>query len=97
MIPCVQTLAHLSQILQWPMYRKADTSSILLAGNQETYKLLEKMIVSASSPYRSKRIHIGMDEAHSLGTGQYKYLYGERNLFEIMSEHLVKVDVMVRF
>ncbi|MDD3725849.1 MAG: family 20 glycosylhydrolase, partial [Candidatus Ratteibacteria bacterium] len=92
MAPCIQTLGHLQQILQWPVYKKvADTNDILLVGEEETYKLLEKMISSASSPYRSKRIHIGMDEAHGLGTGQYRQLHGERNSFDIMNEHLARV------
>jgi len=97
MIACIQTLAHLSQILKWPVYSKiADTDDILLVGKEETYQLLEKMIKAASGPYRSKRIHIGMDEAHGLGTGQYKKLYGEKRTFDIMNEHLKRVCEICR-
>ncbi|MCX8082826.1 MAG: beta-N-acetylhexosaminidase [bacterium] len=92
MFPCIQTLGHLQQMLQWSVYKNiSDTNDILLVGKEETYKLLEKMITSASYPYRSKRIHIGMDEADMVGTGQYKKLYGERDKFEIMNEHLERV------
>jgi hypothetical protein len=97
MVACIQTLAHLSQLLKWPAYSKiADTPDILLVGKEETYQLLEKMIQAASSPYRSKRIHIGMDEAHGLGTGQYKNLFGERRPFDIMNEHLKRVCEICR-
>ncbi|MDD5688155.1 MAG: beta-N-acetylhexosaminidase [Elusimicrobia bacterium] len=93
MFPCIQALAHLRQILQWDnSYRDVtDTDEILLVGEQKTYKLLEKMISAACAPYRSKRIHIGMDEAHGLGTGIYLERNGYRRKFDIMNEHLTKV------
>ncbi|MCX7590912.1 MAG: beta-N-acetylhexosaminidase [Kiritimatiellae bacterium] len=91
-IPCIQTLAHLEQVLQWPAYRSyRDTDHILLAGDEKTYELLAKMIRAAASPVRSRRIHIGMDEAHGLGTGRYRELFGERRAFDIMNEHLARV------
>ncbi len=49
------------------------------------------MIAAASKPFRSKRIHIGMDEAHALGTGHYKAKHGERRRFDVMNEHLHRV------
>jgi len=90
--PCIQTLAHLEQILNWDVYKNLqDTPDILLVGEEKTYELLEKMITAASKPFRSKRIHIGMDEAHGLGTGHYKEKHGERSAFDIMNEHLHRV------
>ena len=93
MFPCIQTLAHLSQVLQWEeSYRDVtDTADIVLVGEEKTYKLLEEMISAASAPFRSKRIHIGMDEAHGLGTGEYRKRHGERRTFDIMNEHLTRV------
>ena len=49
------------------------------------------MIAAATKPFRSKRIHIGMDEAHQLGLGRYLDLYGYQRRFEIMLRHLEKV------
>jgi hypothetical protein len=44
-IPCIQTLGHLGQILQWPRFLSMrDTTEVLLAEWEETYVLLEKMI-----------------------------------------------------
>lgn len=92
LIPCIQTMAHLEQILQWPAYRDyRDTESVLLAGHDKTYELIRKMIRAATASVRSRRIHIGMDEAHGLGTGRYREIFGERRAFDIMNEHLGRV------
>jgi hypothetical protein len=92
MIPCIQTLAHLEQALKWNYAASIrDTSDILLVGDEKTYEFVERMIRAASSPFRSKRIHIGMDEAHNLGLGRYLDRNGFRKRFDIMNEHLHRV------
>ena len=92
MCPCIQTLAHLAQILQWPAYATyQDTDHVLIAGEGKTYALIEKLIVAASAPFRSKRIHLGMDEAAGIGTGRYKEFHGEKPPFEILNDHLARV------
>ena len=93
MIPCIQTLSHLAQILQWntAFNDVTDTINTLLLEEEKTYKLLEQMISSATAPYRSKRIHLGMDEALDLGNGRYRELHGEPNRFELMNGHLARV------
>ncbi len=95
MFPCIQTLAHLSQILQWPAYHAyRDTADILLAQDEASYRLLEKMIAAASAPFRSKRIHIGMDEAHGIGSGEFRKRFGVKEPFEILNDHLAKVKMI---
>jgi hypothetical protein len=92
MIPCIQTLGHLAQILQWPAYDDLlDVPGVLLAEDERTYALVEKMIDAASSPVRSKRIHIGMDEAHGVGTGRYREIHGEKPAFDVLNAHLDRV------
>ncbi|MBD2845321.1 beta-N-acetylhexosaminidase [Paenibacillus sp. IB182496] len=91
-VPCIQTLAHLGAALQWDYAAELrDTDSILLAGKEETYRWIERMIRAASAPLRSRRIHIGMDEAHELGRGRYLDENGHVPRFEIMKPHLRKV------
>lgn len=91
-IPCIQTLAHLTEALKWNYASEIkDTADILLAGEEKTYNFIEDMIKSASAPFRSKRVHIGMDEAHNLGLGKYLDLNGYRRRFDIMNEHLERV------
>ena len=92
MFPCIQTLGHLEQVLKWETYDGvSDTSDILLVGDERTYSLVEKMVAAASKPFDSKRIHIGMDEAHGLGEGKYREKHGVRKKFDIMNEHLHRV------
>lgn len=91
-IPCIQTLAHLNTAIKWSYANEfKDTEDILLVGNEKTYEFIESMIVSASKPFRSKRIHVGMDEAHNLGLGKYLDLHGYTRRFDIMNEHLERV------
>lgn len=62
-MPCIQTLGHMGQVLQWQQYAYLrDNTEVLLAESETTYEFIEKMIQTASRPFRSKRIHIGMDE-----------------------------------
>jgi len=98
MMPCIQTLGHLEMILQWPAYAAyKDAPGILLADDEPTYALIEKMIAAASAPFRSKRIHIGMDEAYGLGTGKYKELHGENNPSMVLNDHLARVrEICIR-
>ncbi len=92
MIPCIQTLGHLEQMLQWPAYGNfRDTEKVLLAQAPHTYQLLEQMIAAAAAPYNSKRIHIGMDEAHGIGSGRFRKLFGEKRPFDILNRHLRRV------
>ena len=92
MIPCIQTLAHLSQFLKWDVTRPLqDTGDILLANSDPTYEFIEQAIRAASAPFRTKRIHVGMDEAHSLGLGNYLDRFGLTRKVDIMLRHLAKV------
>lgn len=92
MIPCIQALAHLEQVLQWdPCFYLRDTNHILLSGDEKTYEFIRKLVRAASAPFRTKRIHVGMDEAHGLGSGNYRLKFGDRPPFDIINEHLARV------
>ncbi|GGE26285.1 N-acetyl-beta-D-glucosaminidase [Marinithermofilum abyssi] len=92
LIPCIQTLAHLASFLAWARAEELrDTWDVLLAQQDATYTFIEKAIASVSRCFRSRRIHIGMDEAFSLGRGKYLDLFGHRRAFDIMSDHLRQV------
>ncbi len=91
-IPCIQTLAHLKVMLKWKSCGvPKDTNNILLADDEKTYEFIEDMITAASKPFRSNRIHIGMDEAEGLGTGEYFRRNGYKPAFDIMCKHLERV------
>ena len=91
-IPCIQTLAHLNQIFKWQPYKAInDTQDILLAEEERTYQLIENMFKTLRECFTTKHIHIGMDEAHFLGLGEYMQRHGIRNRFDILNDHLAKV------
>lgn len=92
LIPCIQTLGHLGSVLKWEQMKPyADTAEVLLCDSDEVYRLIEDMIVAASSPVRSKRIHIGMDEAMDLGLGRFLQQHGYENGFSIIARHFNRV------
>ena len=96
LIPCIQTLAHLSVALKPKIFDNIrDYPACLLVGSEDTYEFLRNIIRAASRPFRSKKIHIGMDEAFRLGTGQYLRLNGYRPAKDIMLEHVNRVYEIV--
>lgn len=42
------------------------------------------MIKSISGPLRSKRIHIGQDEAHGVSEGRYRQLFGYKESTKVV-------------
>lgn len=90
--PCIQTLGHLKRVLHWPAMRHLqDNDEVLLADLDETYVFIEQMIRAASAPFRSRRIHIGMDEAFGVGVGEHLTRYGFEDPHAIMGRHLSRV------
>ncbi len=90
-IPCVQTLAHLTTALRWPGFGFQDTPDILLVGNEKTYSFIDAILKVCAECFRSRRINVGMDEAHMLGRGKYISQNGYRPSSEVMLEHLGRV------
>lgn len=92
MIPCIQALAHLIDVLKWDYYMDIRQNlDILLVGEEKTYEFIEKLIKTAIAPFRSKRIHLGMDEAWKLGGDNYLQKHGYKDKLDIILEHLKKV------
>lgn len=93
LIPCIQTLAHLEDVFRWPCFDEIkDCDNIILCGEEKSYDFIEAMIRACRNSFRTKRIHIGMDEAHKMGLGKYL----DRNGFEqrdvIFCNHLDRVN-----
>lgn len=97
MIPCIQTLGHMARALRWPcMEDMRDTDDVLLLDEEKTYALIEEMIVSASRPFATRRIHIGMDEAYGLGRGKYMDRHGYVPQSELMQKHLARIGDILK-
>lgn len=96
-IPCIQTLAHLINPMKWPfMHDIRDTTGILLVDEPKTYDFLRTIIQAAMAPFRTKKVHIGMDEAHELGRGVYQDRHGLVDRTEIMLHHVRKVTAITK-
>lgn len=93
LIPCIQTLAHLNCIFKWiGVYDDIrDTADILLADDEGTYRLLEDIFATLAQCFRSRRVHIGMDEAYLVGMGKYLQKHGFQDRFDVINAHLHKV------
>lgn len=92
LVPCIQTLAHVNAITRWERFKPViDCNDILLAGDARTYSLIENMCKTLSECFASRRVHIGMDEAHAVGLGKYLDEHGYTDRFEILYRHLNKV------
>ena len=97
-IPCIQTLGHMEQYLKWAQTASLqDTDSIMLADDPRTYELVEAMVKTMRRAFRSKRIHIGMDESNAFAFGRYTKLfadaagYGHKARHRIFTRHLTRV------
>lgn len=97
LVPCIQTLAHLKQINRWAQYAGMfDCNDILLCGDEKVYKLIENMFSTLSTCFTSRKIHLGMDEAHMLGRGRYLNQNGYKDPLLIFVEHLNKVNEIAK-
>ena len=89
LVPCIQLLAHLATSLRWDAFGKMrDTHDILLADSEQTYEFIDSVLHSVSKMYKSRRVHMGMDEARFLGQGRYLKYNPYCKKSEIFCRHL---------
>ena len=92
-IPCIQTLAHLNAIVNWPAYRPiVDCDDILLVGDERTYELVDNMFASLAESLTTRRINIGMDEAHMICRGKYYDQHGDCDRTKVLVEHIIRIS-----
>lgn len=89
-IPCVQALAHINATLRWEQI-PIDTDDIMLVDDERTYELIDRMFASLSKSFKTRKIHVGMDEAYMLGRGKHLDIHGYQPISEIMERHLGRV------
>lgn len=88
-VPCIQTLAHLNCLFKWNEYAQCnDTADILLIDNDRTYQLIENIFSTISHCFRSKHVHIGMDEAYLVGRGKHMDQYGYEEKHVLLKRHI---------
>ena len=89
-IPCVQALAHVNCTLRWQQI-PVDTDDIMLVDDERTYELIDRMFASLSKNFKTRKIHVGMDEAYMLGRGKHLDIHGYQPISQIMERHLGRV------
>lgn len=91
-VPCIQTLAHLNCLFKWNEYMQCnDTADILLIDCDRTYELINNIFSTISHCFRSKHVHIGMDEAYLVGRGRHMDLYGYEEKHDLLKRHIEMV------
>ena len=91
-IPCLECYGHMEKYLIWGEAGSIkDTSSVLLARSEKTFAFLDQYIGTVSECFRSRRIHIGMDEAWDMGRGRFLDTHGYVPAFEIFTEYMEKL------
>ena len=92
LVPCIQALAHFTAFMKNPELKPMlECDDILLIGSEKTYDFLEAVFRQCAACFKSRKINIGMDEAHMVGRGKYLDLNGYKPAAEVMLEHLTKV------
>ena len=91
-IPCIECYSHLRSYLLWPEATDIkDTADVLLARDEKTFEFVEAMISNITPCFRSKRIHIGMDEAWDMGRGNFLTKHGKVPLLQIFNEYMERL------
>lgn len=97
LIPCIQTVSHLERALRWPcMNQIQDDPSTLLVGDAETERFVRTLLTTVSGMFRSRRVHVGLDEAHGLGLGRRLLHHPYATKRALMAQHLKMVGEVCR-
>ncbi len=97
MIPNTQSLGHMQMALKWYASNiPADSSNVVLVGDERTYKFIDEIVCKFSKIFRSKKINLHMDEAYGLGAGQYRKLNGLKEPLDIVFEHMERVNEILK-
>ncbi len=88
-VPCLECYGHMGKYLMWEEAKDIrDTGNVLLAREPKTFEFVDKLISTVSSVLRTKRIHIGMDEAWDMGRGAFLDKHGYVPPFDIFNEFM---------
>lgn len=92
LMPCIQTLAHFTNLVRLPEYKKlVDINDVLMIDEPRTYELIDNIFATLAKAFTSRVVNIGMDEAHGVGLGKYFDKHGLVDRTELLLRHLNKV------
>ena len=97
LIPCIQTLAHFTNLVHIPEYAQiTDIGDILLIDEPRTYELLDNIFATLAENFTSRLVNIGMDEAFMVGLGKYLRKHGYVDRHKLLLKHLEKVVAIAK-
>ena len=95
-IPCIECYAHMERYLIWAEAAPIkDTERILLAREPKTFEFIDQLIGRVAGLFRSRRIHIGMDESDEMGRGKFLTKHGYVQPFEIFNEYMGELEKII--
>lgn len=93
----IHTLSHLHFMRKYSEYWDLfDTDNVLMVGDDRVYVVVEHMIKAISKGLSSRIIHLGMDEAFGIGTGNYLKKYGPADKKELILKHIKRVVEIIK-
>lgn len=96
-IPCIEMLGHLIDYLRWPEAAPVkEDHYCLLVDEEKSYQLIEAMIKTMKETFRTKKIHIGMDEAEQMGLVNYLKKHGYTDRDMLFNRHVERVKDICR-
>ena len=98
LVPCVQTLGHLSRLFRWRrFYEVCDGYDVLLPKEEKTYDLIDKAFASLRRCFSTDKINMCMDETSSVALGAFWDKYGPpENRLETFTDHLGRVNELAK-
>ncbi len=94
-IGCIECYGHMGRYLFWGDVSVRDTDHVLLARSEPTFALLDALIGTFADALRSRRIHIGMDEAWDMGRGRFMDIHGYVPPEIILKEYMERLSAIV--
>ncbi|CCV65430.1 Glycoside hydrolase, family 20 [Paracholeplasma brassicae] len=88
LVPCIQTLGHMSQFLRWPSSEAyKDQRDVLLISDQ-TYQLIDEMLLFCKEVFQTNKIHVGLDETFGFSFGTHYKLHGYQSPESLFLNHV---------
>ena len=90
-VPCIQTLSHLSHLASWEPYKDLmQDKATLKPGDENVYSLIRKCLIRSRQLYGTDRINIGMDEAP---VGREDYIRHAARVLELCREEGLRPEL----
>ena len=96
--PAISTVGHLFSVWKnyYPYGKVMEGKGVLMVDNDDTYALIEKMFSAASKFMKSRKIHIGLDDAYYVGRNRHLNQFGFQKFHEILFRHARRVQEIAK-